>query len=597
MNESTVDYIWMEANLPVYGDGDTYYYFQKPIYENEWEDEYGVTYPEYRTDWGGEPPAWSQSEERWDRFYNGSGYEQMEEVNWLPNNLGKLKGTNLQDLCDLVGGLPPGQTVRVIAKDNLSKDIPYSAVYSPNPHLGPYVITWWSVDAGESGATSGYTGPDYTNGMRGTFFADDSRNSAGKHVAGLGDMVEGLPEEFWYYFIDPDAPSLGGYTVKYINRIYVYSNDPIPPPQADFKATVETGRIVNGDFETKVLTPWTGSGASIYSSTNYNYRNGNASVKLAASASNSAWISQSIDLTGISTINFYRAMLGGTGKYLQVYVDATMVANYSETTTVYSTDIIDISSYGFTGNHTIKFSAVNTLTGGFPFQVYLDDITDYGPGTSGDAPLTIQFQDLSSKMEDTSNTSWAWDFQNDGTIDSTEQNPLFTYTTNGSYTVKLTATNANGSATEIKAGYINVGAVTPPEFISFTVTDYNGDGIKFGSLDPGQSDQPADGQPSQGAVTITVGTETNVDVDVKVTGTDFTVSGNTIAVGNVKYNDENDSGGATALTTSYATWYSVSASPSSDHVTQVYYWITIPPGQPAGDYASTFSYKAEKASP
>jgi PKD repeat protein len=278
-------------------------------------------------------------------------------------------------------------------------------------------------------------------------------------------------------------------------------------------------------------------------------------------------------------------------------VDDTVVGNFSESGDVAGQyETIDISSYGFSGTCTIVFKAIIEGTTGL-FTVYLDEIKDFGPGTSGDAPLTVQFQDLSAKMEDTTNTSWAWDFQNDGTIDSTEQNPLFTYTTNGSYTVKLTATNANGSDTEIKAGYINVGAVTPPEFISFTVTDYNGDGIKFGSLDPGQSDRPADGQPSQGAVTITVGTETNVDVDVKVMGTDFTVSGNTIAVGNVKYNDENDSGGATALTTSYVTWYSVSASPSPDHVTQVYYWITIPPVQPAGDYTSTFSYKAEKASP
>ena len=80
----------------------------------------------------------------------------------------------------------------------------------------------------------------------------------------------------------------------------------------------------------------------------------------------------------------------------------------------------------------------------------------YGPGTSGSAPLTIQFKDLSTKMEDTTHTSWAWDFQNDGTTDSTSQNPCLYYTANGTYTVKLTATNAGGSDTEIKTGYITV---------------------------------------------------------------------------------------------------------------------------------------------
>ena len=82
----------------------------------------------------------------------------------------------------------------------------------PHYELGPFVLTWWSVDASESGATSGYTGPDYTNGMRTTFFSDTSRNPYGKHIAGLGDMAEGLPSEYWYYFSSGgiDYPSLGG---------------------------------------------------------------------------------------------------------------------------------------------------------------------------------------------------------------------------------------------------------------------------------------------------------------------------------------------------------------------------------------------------
>src|SRR5690606_15415532 len=39
-------------------------------------------------------------------------------------------------------------------------------------------------------------------------------------------------------------------------------------------------------------------------------------------------------------------------------------------------------------------------------------------------------------------TSWAWDFDNDTVVDSTERNPSFTYTTPGTYSVKLVATNA-----------------------------------------------------------------------------------------------------------------------------------------------------------
>ena len=120
----------------------------------------------------------------------------------------------------------------------------------------------------------------------------------------------------------------------------------------------------------------------------------------------------------------------------------------------------------------LKFNAVSATSG--TFTVYLDDIEDYGPGTSGNAPLTVQFTDLSTKMEDTAHTSWAWDFQNNGSIDSTEQNPLFIYMANGTYTVKMTATNAGGSDSETKTGYITVGTVTPPPVANFTATPRTG---------------------------------------------------------------------------------------------------------------------------
>jgi PKD repeat protein len=77
-----------------------------------------------------------------------------------------------------------------------------------------------------------------------------------------------------------------------------------------------------------------------------------------------------------------------------------------------------------------------------------------GTPASGSVPLTVQFTDASTN----SPAEWAWDFDNDGTIDSTSQNPQYTYSTAGNYTVSLKATNAAGSTTETKAGYITVAA-------------------------------------------------------------------------------------------------------------------------------------------
>jgi len=54
--------------------------------------------------------------------------------------------------------------------------------------------------------------------------------------------------------------------------------------------------------------------------------------------------------------------------------------------------------------------------------------------TQGPPELTVQFTSTSSGAPDT----WEWDFNNDGTIDSYEENPEWTYTTVGSYDVSLT---------------------------------------------------------------------------------------------------------------------------------------------------------------
>ena len=140
------------------------------------------------------------------------------------------------------------------------------------------------------------------------------------------------------------------------------------------------------------------------------------------------------------------------------------------------------------------------------------------------------------------------------------------------------------------------------EFISFTVTDYNNDGIKFGSVNPGEENQPADWGDSQGAVTLTVGAETNVNVGVYLKGDNFTVGVNTLAVTNVKYDDDptlgegtetGDSEGVMATTYAASPWYTVAASTADTH--QVYHWISIPGGQKAGDYTSTFYYQAIKS--
>lgn len=68
-----------------------------------------------------------------------------------------------------------------------------------------------------------------------------------------------------------------------------------------------------------------------------------------------------------------------------------------------------------------------------PVASFSVDKTILIPGSS------VSFTDASSNA-----TGWAWDFDNDGQTDSTEQNPTHTYSDSGTYTVRLSVSNAVG---------------------------------------------------------------------------------------------------------------------------------------------------------
>ncbi len=63
----------------------------------------------------------------------------------------------------------------------------------------------------------------------------------------------------------------------------------------------------------------------------------------------------------------------------------------------------------------------------------------------------VQFTDLSNDAE-----TWEWDFDNDGTIDSYEQNPTYAYSDTGYYSVKLSITGSAIQDYGIRYNYIHV---------------------------------------------------------------------------------------------------------------------------------------------
>jgi PKD repeat protein len=276
LSQTAVTYQWIRDNLPVLGDGITHYYHQGPVFIDD-------------------PDPDTQAFLRWN---------QEEDVNVQEKDMGALKGTNFTSLCNLVGGMSSGDTLKVKSNDGWNRSFAYKNVYQYSSREGPMVLTWYQDDK--------YPDSGYSDGMRLVWFADSSTNPWGIHAFGNWDWHEAADSQYWYYY-QQNYPTTTGLSGTYVSELIINSTLP-PPPIAAFTADQ----------------------------------------------------------------------------------------------------------------------------------------------TSGAAPLTVHFTDQSTG----SPTSWAWDFNNDGTTDSTSRNPGFTYTSAGVYTVKLTATNGGGSDDEIKTGYITANAAT-----------------------------------------------------------------------------------------------------------------------------------------
>ncbi|MEV4544835.1 PQQ-dependent sugar dehydrogenase [Micromonospora echinaurantiaca] len=64
--------------------------------------------------------------------------------------------------------------------------------------------------------------------------------------------------------------------------------------------------------------------------------------------------------------------------------------------------------------------------------------------TAGQAPLTVTFSSAGTVDPDGDRLRYAWDFDADGSVDSTEPNPSWTYQSNGSYQPTLKVTDRTG---------------------------------------------------------------------------------------------------------------------------------------------------------
>ncbi len=114
-------------------------------------------------------------------------------------------------------------------------------------------------------------------------------------------------------------------------------------------------------------------------------------------------------------------------------------------------------TYTAPGNYTVKLTVSNENgTDSKTVQIIADEFKVYPVAgfsasvKSGNAPLTVQFTDLSQSA-----TSRNWDIGSDGTVESTNASFVYTFTATGTYPVTLTAINANGTSTMVDQIIVN----------------------------------------------------------------------------------------------------------------------------------------------
>jgi len=90
-----------------------------------------------------------------------------------------------------------------------------------------------------------------------------------------------------------------------------------------------------------------------------------------------------------------------------------------------------------------------------------------GDTLSGKAPFPVHFYDSTFFGA----TSWQWDFDNDGIIDDTIQNPWWIYYEEGLYPVKLVASNGSQKDSILRSDYIDVDGIQISHALQFDGTD------------------------------------------------------------------------------------------------------------------------------
>jgi PKD repeat protein len=423
----TFSYTWMESNLPIIGDGTTHYYLNE----------------------------WARNATTWDQIWDPN--ETYTDPNVLLD-MGTPKGTDLKDLCNLVGTSENDKIV-VSATDSFSREFDYENIYRPEPRQGKMIVAWWNA--------SGYV-PDYAKGMR-LLFMPETTNADGKHIFGFWDMHETIPPAYWGY---TSRPETGNISVSNICNIDIY--------EANLVSCDASGNT------REYFAP----GETIYVK----------GAGLTANRNYKLWIQPDPVLTStlnnldLFTSNSYLLSIAQDPSVSQESINTDANGDF-EPVAIWSNcaaagpitcfDIVADNQYaGNPGYFDGWDTADSPGLAGFKVASDLPTAAFTAKATSGAAPLTVHFVDQSAGIRP---MSYNWDFDSSGIIESADHNPVHTYTTPGTYTVKLSVTSPDGSDQKIKTGFITVTEPQAPvaDFTAAVTTGIAPVNIAFTDLSSG----------------------------------------------------------------------------------------------------------------
>ena len=344
---------------------------------------------------------------------------------------------------DLVGGVQPAVDPPEVdfSATPLSGDVPLSVSFSD---LSTGVITAWTWDFGD-GTTSSAESPTHTY------------TEGGSYPVSL--VVEGP----------------GGYDAT-IRSDFVLVTEPV----AEFSGTPQVGvlplPVSFTDESVGTITAWSWNfgdgGTSSEANPTYIYAlEGTYSVSLSVTGPLGSSTEIKSDyvtvLSNVPASDFVGVPLSG-----ETPLSVSFTSLSTGTVSGWSWDFGDGTgssvhdpSHVYTLPGTYAVALTVSGPGGSDTETKNDYITAVPPppdvdfsastATSGIAPLTVDFRDLSSP----SVTAWSWNFGDGGA--STAQNPQYTYLIPGTYTVSLTVSDPTGSATATRPDYVVVGPQLP----------------------------------------------------------------------------------------------------------------------------------------